>query len=264
MKRFRSCDVTLRPDESIDEFMDGRLKVIQSKKGYRFSVDAILLSEFVSVRDGDRVVDLGAGCGIIPLLLLLTRPIRRVLALEIQPDLAHQAFRNARLNGFAGRMDVVIGDIRAIPISPLSADVVLCNPPYRQKRSGRINPDPQRAIARHEIMMSLEDILGASKRLLRAGGRLAVIYPSLRLAELVARMESHGLEPKRMRLVYPDGESGAKLVLLEATAKGRRGLKVLPPLFEKGAQGARKRGSPNSCQAPSRVTKGLSGDNLEE
>jgi tRNA1Val (adenine37-N6)-methyltransferase len=234
MKRSRPCEVALRRDESMDEFMDGRLKVIQSKKGYRFSIDAILLSEFVSVRDGDRVVDLGTGCGIIPLVLLLTRPIRRVLALEIQPDLADQAFRNALLNGFADRMDVVVGDIRTLPIAPLSADVVICNPPYRQKTSGRINPDPQRAIARHEIMMSLEDILRGSKRLLKAGGRLAVIYPSVRLVDMMAKMESHGLEPKRMRLVYPDGESEAKLVLLEATAGGRRGLKVLPPLLDQG------------------------------
>jgi len=234
MKRSRLCEAALRRDESMDEFMDGRLKVIQSKKGYRFSVDAILLSEFVSIREGDRVVDLGTGCGIIPLVLLLTRPIRRVLALEIQPDLADQASRNALLNGFAGRMDVLVGDIRTMPIAPLSADVVICNPPYRQKMSGRINPDPQRAIARHEIMMSLEDILRASKRLLKAGGRLAVIYPSARLVDMMAKMERYGLEPKRMRLVYPDEESEAKLVLLEATAGGRQGLKVLPALFDQG------------------------------
>jgi tRNA1Val (adenine37-N6)-methyltransferase len=262
MKRSLPCDVNLRPDESIDEFMDGRLKVIQSKKGYRFSIDAILLSRFVSIRDGDRVVDLGTGCGIIPLLLLLTRPIRRVLGVEIQPDLACQAFRNALLNGFASRMDVIIGDIRTIPIAPLSGDVVICNPPYRQKMSGRINPDPQRAIARHEIMMSLEDILRASKGILKVGGRLAVIYPSVRLVDMMARMESHGLEPKRMRLVYPDGGSEAKLVLLEATSGGRRGLKVLPPLFEKGAHGTRrkaqgKEGLFNSRHTSPRVTNGI-------
>ncbi|MBN2124670.1 MAG: methyltransferase, partial [Deltaproteobacteria bacterium] len=133
--------------------MDGRLKIIQSRTGYRFSIDAVLLSEFVSTRPGDVLVDLGTGCGIIPLILLLSRPVRFAVGLEIQETLAAQASRNARLNGFGDRLAVVLGDIRNPPLAPLSADLVLCNPPYRRRDSGRINPDPERAAARHEILV---------------------------------------------------------------------------------------------------------------
>ncbi|MGD8983827.1 MAG: methyltransferase [Desulfobacteraceae bacterium] len=234
MKSLRSPDVELLPDESIDEFMDGRLKLIQSKTGYRFSIDAILLSQFVTIKRGDRIVDLGTGCGIIPLILLLTRPVGHTFGLEIQKDLADQAARNTVLNGYENRMGVILGDIKHPPLAPSSADVVTCNPPYRPKNSGRINPDLQRAIARHEMLASLDDILNAGSKTLRAKGRLAMIYPAVRLVEVLVRMRGFNLEPKRIRIVYPGMESEAKLALVEASLGGRRGLKVLPPLFDQG------------------------------
>jgi tRNA1Val (adenine37-N6)-methyltransferase len=234
MKSSRSPDVELLPDESIDEFMDGRLKLIQSKTGYRFSIDAILLSQFVTIKRGDRIVDLGTGCGIIPLILLLTKPVGHTFGLEIQKDLADQAARNTVLNGYENRMGVILGDIKHPPFAPSSADVVTCNPPYRPKNSGRINPDLQRAIARHEMLASLDDVLNAATRTLRAKGRLAMIYPAVRLVEVLVRMRGFNLEPKRIRIVYPGMESEAKLALIEASLGGRRGLKVLPPLFDQG------------------------------
>jgi tRNA1Val (adenine37-N6)-methyltransferase len=234
MKSSRSPHVALLPDESMDEFMDGRLKLIQSKIGYRFSIDAILLSQFVTIKRGDRVVDLGTGCGIIPLILLLTRPVGQTFGLEIQRDLADQAARNIVLNGYENRMGVILGDIKHPPFAPSSADVVTCNPPYRPKNSGRINPDLQRAIARHEMLASLGDILNAATRTLRAKGRLAMIYPAVRLVEVLVRMRGFNLEPKRIRVVYPGMESEAKLALIEASLGGRKGLKVLPPLFDQG------------------------------
>lgn len=234
MKSSTASEIGLRPDETLDEFMEGRLRVIQSRRGYRFSSDAVLLAEFVSTRAGDLVVDLGTGCGIIPLVLLLTRPIRHAVGLEIQPDLAGQAFRNALLNGLTHRMSVIQGDLRHPPIAPFSADVVVCNPPYRQTSTGRVNPDLQRAIARHEVLASLDDILGASRRVLKAGGRLAVIYAAVRLVDLLIRMRGFGLEPKRIKLIHPAPESDAKLVLVEASAGGRRGVKILPPPTDQG------------------------------
>lgn len=234
MKTSRPPDIPLLRDESIDEFMHGQLRLIQSRCGYRFSIDAVLLSEFATIRPGDFVVDLGTGCGIIPLLLLLKAPQAHVLGLEIQPDMAGQASRNALLNGFGGRMSVVLADIRNMPLSTLSVDVVVCNPPYRQAATGRVNPNPQRAIARHELLMVLEDILRGSKRILKAGGRLDIIYPSERVVDMLAKMRSYGLEPKRLRFIHPNGGSESKLVLVEAYSGGRRGLKVLPPLFNPG------------------------------
>jgi tRNA1Val (adenine37-N6)-methyltransferase len=224
----------LKPGESIDAFMDGRLRLIQSTKGYRFSVDAILLSRFVTTRQGDWVVDLGAGCGIIGLMLLLARPLDRVVCLEIQAALADQALRNAVLNGFNKKMSVILGDIRHPPLSASIADVVVCNPPYRPARSGRINPDPERAIARHEILVSLHDILRAAVRLLKPKGRIAMVYPAGRLADLAVRLRSFGLEPKRMRILHPGPEEEAKLVFVEAMRGAREGLKILPPLLDQG------------------------------
>lgn len=234
MKSSRSHEIALRPDESIDHFMEGRLKLIQSKEGYRFSIDAILLSEFVTVRPGDIVVDLGTGCGIIPLILLLTRPVGRAFGLEIQEELAAQAARNASLNGFEDRMEVIIGDIRHPPMARKSADVVICNPPYRQVRSGRINPDQRRAIARHELLASIDDILLAAKGLLRKKGRLALIYPSVRLTDILVRIRRFGLEPKRLQINHPSLESKAKLALIEASLGGRPGLEITPPLLGQG------------------------------
>lgn len=227
-------NVELRPDETMDAFMDGRLHLIQSRDGYRFSVDALLLSEFVTIRPGDVLVDLGTGCGVIPFILLLTRPVAFAVGVEIQPDLANQARRNIILNGFKKNMAVVLGDVRRLPLRSHSADVVLCNPPYRKKGSGRVNPDPQRAIARHEITLLLDDILEAAGRLLKHGGRLAVIYPASRLADALVRMRGFRLEPKRIRVIYPSSEREAKLILIEATYGGRAGLKILPPLFDPG------------------------------
>ncbi len=234
MKPSGSPEIELLKGESIDDFMDGRLKLIQSRTGYRFSIDAVLLSEFATVKKGDRVVDLGIGCGIIPLVLLLTKPVGHVFGLEIQPELARQAVRNAVINGFSDRMSVIRGDIRNLPVTASSADVVVCNPPYREMDSGRINPDLQKAIARHEILASLDDILDAARRILRARGRLAMVYPAERLVDLTGRMRSFGIEPKRLRIIYPAMDSDAKLALIEASLGGRKGLKILPPLLDQG------------------------------
>ena len=224
----------LRPDEILDEFLDGRLRLIQSARGYRFSIDAVLLSQFVTIKPGDVVVDLGAGCGIISLILLLEKPVGYVIALEIQKHLVDQAVRNAALNGFMDRMGVLLGDLRQVPLGRSIADVVVCNPPYRRPGSGRVNPDFERAIARHEIMASLNDILSAANSVLKPKGRVAVIYPAGRLVDLIVRMRAFDFEPKRMQVVYPSMEEESKLVLVEGSRAGKGGVKVLPPLIDQG------------------------------
>ncbi|MCD6295776.1 MAG: methyltransferase domain-containing protein, partial [Deltaproteobacteria bacterium] len=198
----------IRPDECIDQFMEGRLKLIQSGDGYRFSIDAVLLSEFVTIRPEDVVVDIGTGCGVILLILLLTKPAGHAFGLEIQEALASQARRNAVLNGFEDKMGIILGDIKDPPMAKQFADVVVCNPPYRKAESGRINPDQRRAIARHEILASIDDILRAARNLLRKKGRLAMIYPSVRLVDVLVRMRRFDLEPKKVRINYPGLQSG--------------------------------------------------------
>lgn len=234
MKPSLAHRVSLKPGESIDVFMDGRLRLIQSDKGYRFSIDAVLLSRFVTARPGNVVVDLGAGCGIVALMLLVSRRIGHALCVEIQAGLADRALRNAVLNGFEAQMHVIIGDMRHVPLSASTADVVVCNPPYRPARSGRINPEPEKAIARHEILVSLNDILAAASRILKPKGRLSMVYPAERLADLMVRMRSYDLEPKRMRVLYPGSQREGKLVFVEAVRGGRGGLKILPPLVGQG------------------------------
>jgi tRNA1Val (adenine37-N6)-methyltransferase len=233
MRKSKFPHVSLKPGESIDAFMDGRLHLVQSAKGYRFSMDAILLSRFVTTRQGDWVVDLGAGCGIIGLMLLLAKPLGRVVCLEIQTALADQALRNAVLNGFQEKMNVILGDIKHPPLSASIADVVVCNPPYRPAQSGRINPDRERAVARHEILVSLNDILKAAVRLMKPKGRMAMVYPAGRLADLTVRLRSFGLEPKRMRMLYPGPEKEAKLVFVEAIRGAGGEVKILPPLLDR-------------------------------
>lgn len=234
MKSSNTSDIPLDRDERLDVFLDGQLRLIQSRDGYRFSIDAVFLARFAGIRAGDLVVDLGTGCGIIPLFLLAAGAPCRVIGIEIQENLASQAFRNVRLNGFQSEAFVVRGDIRHPPLVRDVADVVICNPPYRKVSSGRINPDPRRAIARHEILVSLEDILQAAKYLLKKKGRLAMVYPATRLADVFTRLRAFGLEPKRLQIQYPDLLSGAALVLIEALSGGKSGLHILPPLLGQG------------------------------
>jgi tRNA1(Val) A37 N6-methylase TrmN6 len=236
MNPLRSIEkrVHIGPNECVDEFLDAHLKLIQSKTGYRFSIDALLLAEFVTIRKDDIVLDLGTGCGIIPLWILKQKAIKYAIGLEIQEQLADQAARNIVLNGFSPKMAIVRGDIRYSPLRPMSVSVLICNPPYRQKNDGRINPDPQRAVARHEILATLNDILETARGVLKPKGRLALIYPAERMADMMIRLRGFEFEPKRMRLVYPNLNTEAKLALIEATMGGRPGLKVLSPIIDQG------------------------------
>ena len=234
MKPSKSHEVELKNGECIDCFMDGRLKLIQSSDGYRFSIDAILLSQFVTIRPRDVVIDLGTGCAVILLALLLTRDLSHAFGLEIQEELASQSARNAILNGLQDKMDIVIGDIKHPPLSKGSADVVVCNPPYQEVKRGRINPDTRKAIARHELLASLDNILLGARDLLRKKGRLALIYPAFRLTDVLVRMRRFGLEPKKIQVNYPGLKSDAELVLIEALLGGRPGVEIAPPIFGQG------------------------------
>jgi tRNA1Val (adenine37-N6)-methyltransferase len=223
-----------KADETVDTFLNGKLRIIQSQRGYRFSVDALLLAEFLSIRDEDLVIDLGAGSGIISLFLATKRKVGFIVGIELQKELVSQAQRNVALNELERKIAIIQGDLRHLPLARGFADVVVCNPPYRQQRSGRISPDESKAIARHEIAASLDAILAAAKALLKPGGRLTLIYPANRLTEVFTKMRKQGLEPKRLQIIFPDSASYAKLALIEGRLQGRSGLKILPPIFGQG------------------------------
>jgi tRNA1Val (adenine37-N6)-methyltransferase len=220
-------------EETLDEILNGRLRVFQKKRGYRFSLDAVLLAHFVSLKLKSRAIDLGTGSGIIPLILAVRFPHTLWTGLEIQEQLAALAGKSVQLNCLQGRINIVNGDARKIKnIFPAhSFDAVTFNPPYRKINSGRINPDGEKAIARHEIKGSLKDFLQAAGYLLKPAGKVFTIYPAKRLAELVSCFRANSIEPKRMKFVFSDEKSAAEFVLVEGRAGSHEELKIEASLF---------------------------------
>lgn len=214
---------------SEDSALGGALKILQHEGGYRFSLDPLLLADFVAPAEG-AVVELGTGSGVMALALALRSPRARVTALELQPRLAELAARNVALNGLSERVLVREADLRNLEglLPPQGFDLVASNPPFQPR--GRVSPSDEKALARHELTCTLSDVVGAAKRLLRDGGRLALIYPAERLAEVLAELRGANLSPSRLRLVHPRLDEPARLFLVEALRARKGRLEVLPPL----------------------------------
>lgn len=226
-------------EETIDTVFDGRLAIVQGRGGYRFSLDSVLLAHFARPPGGGTIVDLGSGNGSIALMLAFLHPEARVVGLEIQGPMVKRAVRGGELNGLGGRVEWVRGDVRKIErlLPARSFDAAVCNPPYRLAASGRVNPDPEKRVARHEIRGRLKDFLRAGAVLLRHGGKMAVVYPAARATDLLATMRQEGMEPKRLRVVHSSSDGGAALVLAEGIREGRPGIEILPPLIVYAAGG---------------------------
>ncbi len=219
-------------DETLDALFQGKLKIIQRKRGYRFSVDAVLLAHFAEIRGDEKVVDLGTGNGVIPLILACLHPSVRVVGLELQEEMVKRAQRSVNLNRLGEKVKILQGDVCSIKeiFSPQSFDAVVCNPPYRGPASGRINLDPEKRIARHEVQGRLLDFIRAGSYLLQQGGRMALIYPATRMLDLLQTMRGEDIEPKRLRLVHSFGEDMATLVLAEGVKGSGSELKIMSPL----------------------------------
>jgi tRNA1Val (adenine37-N6)-methyltransferase len=218
--------------ETLDTLFNGRLRLYQSRRGYRSALDTVLLAFFVSVKEGDKVMDLGTGNGAIALMLADLYPSLSVIGLEVQSGMAARAARNIQTNGYDTRVNVICGDVRAITEVALaeSFDVVVSNPPYRSPHTGRLSPYPEKTVARHELEGTLADFVKAAAYLLPVKGRFAVVYRAGRMADLVQAMREARLEPKRLRMVYSMAHSGASLVLVEGVKGARNEMRVLPPL----------------------------------
>jgi tRNA1Val (adenine37-N6)-methyltransferase len=214
---------------TLDSIKDIRL--YQSREGYRFSMDAVLLATFVNLKRAEKIIDLGAGSGIVGLLLARRYPEARVTLVELQESLYGLAERNIRLNNLGKRVNAVHCDIRAMPEGLGGFDLALSNPPFRKPLSGLLNVQRERAVARHEMEINLRGLVRAASGCLRSRGRLCMIYHPLRLHELTDELARAGLEPKRLRFVHGKASLEAKMVLLEAVRQGRAGLKVERPLF---------------------------------
>ena len=218
-------------DETLDSLFQGRLKILQPRKGYRFSLDSVLLAGLTQVRRRDRVVDLGTGCGIVPLLLAFRGAAGHLTGVEIHPPLAALARRNVMLNGFSRLVEILEADLRLIQRDQVRGPVslVVSNPPYREIASGRLNPNREKAFARHELLADLAAVVKAAARLLPEKGRLALIYPARRLPRLLKEVTEGGFAPKRLTLIHGSLDSPAKLAHLEAIRGGGEELQVNKP-----------------------------------
>jgi tRNA1Val (adenine37-N6)-methyltransferase len=196
-------------------------------------MDAVLLAGFAKVKPGERVLDLGTGTGIIPILLEARTKGSSFTGLEIQPESADMAQRSVQLNHLTDRVHIVTGDIKEADqiFGAASFQVVTCNPPYMLAGHGLQNPDQPKAIARHEVLCTLEDVISQAATLLMPGGRFYLVHRPFRLAEIMTGLCAHGLEPKRMRLVYPYVDREPNMVLIEALKGGKSRITVEKPLI---------------------------------
>jgi len=216
-----------------DSFFNGRIQIKQHRSGYRFSIDAILLAAHARPGPEDTVLDLGTGCGIIPMILAYRNPGIDVYGIEVQTDLADIAALNITENGLNDQITVLCMDMKALNLEMTSGpvDLVVSNPPFRKAESGRINPNRQRAVARHEIKATLYDVVETGRRMLRTGGRFVIIYLAERMTDILTQMRKAGIEPKSIRTIHSGIETVAKLVLVEGKKGGRAGIKIGPPLI---------------------------------
>jgi tRNA1Val (adenine37-N6)-methyltransferase len=221
-----------------DTFFDGRVSLRQHRKGYRFSVDAVLLAHAASQpaasqRPFARLLDLGTGCGVIPLLLAARLPEAKIFGVEIQPALADLARENVSGNRLEDRLRILHRDLRELTHADVGGpvDLVVSNPPYRPPGTGRRCPDGERDAARCEVHGGLTDVLAAARRMLDPGGRFWIVFPAERCAELMDRMREFDVEPKTLRPVYSRAGTPARLVLAEGRRAGKTGLALAAPLI---------------------------------
>lgn len=219
-------------DVTLDSIRD--IQLYQSKIGYRFSVDALLLYNFVNLNKVHNIADLGAGSGIVGILLAKKYYGASVDLLEIQESLVTLAKKNVLLNGLEDRVKVIRRDLRtlsSLTSSPYKYDLVVSNPPFRKFSSGLISIGEEKAVARHEIKLNLNELIRAASFCLREKGRLCMIYHPNRISELIEKLRGKNLEPKRLRFVHSNTSSESKIILLEAVKGGRTGLKVEKPFY---------------------------------
>lgn len=226
-----SSDIKPQADETLDSIKD--IKVFQAKDGYRFSVDALLLENFISARRPGRGIELGTGSGIISILLAKRLKCPGIVAVEIQEALAERARRNVSLNGLDGKVEVLSKDIKELKkvFSTNEFDFVFSNPPFRKPKTGRLSKYEERAVARHEIEITLPDMIKTASYLLKHSGKFYLIYHPFRLVELIEMLRNARLEPKRMRFVHSKEGDEAKMVLIEAVKGSGAWLKIDPPLY---------------------------------
>lgn len=225
-------DVKLRPEERLDNLQVNGYEIIQHPGKFCFGMDAVLLSNFARVKEKERALDLGTGTGIIPILLTAKTEGQSFVGLEIQEESADMARRSVAHNRLEEKVEIVTGDIKeaAEIFGPVSFDVITVNPPYMIGQHGIANASDTKAIARHEVLCTLDDVLRESAKLLKPKGRFYMVHRPFRLAEILSKMVAAGIEPKRMRMVHPFIDKEPNMVLIEGLRGGNSRMTVEPPL----------------------------------
>lgn len=223
----------LRAGERIDDLQCGGYELIQQPERFCFGVDAVLLAHYATIKEGDRVLDLGTGTGVIPILQCARNKRASFVGLEIQEDSADMASRSVSMNGLNDRIQIVNGDIKEVAslFDAASFQVVTSNPPYMVKGDGLINGTEPKTIARHEILCTLNDVVSAASRMLKQNGRFYMIHKPFRLPEIISVMLSYHIEPKELRMVHPYVDKEPSMVLIGGVKGGRPRMKVAPPLI---------------------------------
>ena len=223
----------LKEHERIDDLQRNGYKIIQDPCRFCFGMDAVLLSGFARADKGDHVIDLGTGTGIIPILMEAKTEASHLIGLEIQEESADMARRSVALNNLEAKIEIVTGDIKqAVELFGKSTmDVVTSNPPYMIGQHGLKNPDSEKAIARHEVLCTLEDVVKAAAALLKPGGNFFMVHRPFRLTEIMTLMHEYKVEPKRMQLGYPFVDKEPSMMLIEGARGGKSRITVEKPLI---------------------------------
>lgn len=230
--------INLLPGERIDDLNRNSYKIIQNKDKFCFGMDAVLLSGFALVKPGEKVLDLGTGTGIIPILLEAKTQGDHFTGLEIQSESVDMAKRSVLLNHLEQKVDIVLGDIKEASkiFGKASFDVITSNPPYMNDNHGLQNPELTKAIARHEVLCNLDEVVREAAALLKPGGRFYLVHRPHRLIEIVNTLCHYRLEPKRIKMVHPFIDKEANMVLIEAIKGGKSMVKIEKPLIVYKAQ----------------------------
>ncbi len=225
--------INLKENERLDELQRNGYQIIQNPKKFCFGMDAVLLSGFAKAGKGDKVLDMGTGTGIIPILMEAKTEAAHLTGLEIQEESADMARRSVELNRLQDKIIIVQGDIKEAGtlFGAASFDVVTCNPPYMIGQHGIKNPEEPKAIARHEILCTLEDVIAQAAKVLKPGGNFYMVHRPFRLAEIMVMLREYRLEPKRMQMVHPFVDREPNMVLIEANRGGRPRMTVERPLI---------------------------------
>ncbi|PWJ47248.1 tRNA1(Val) (adenine(37)-N6)-methyltransferase [Faecalicatena contorta] len=224
----------LKPGERLDDLQLKGYEIIQDPGRFCFGIDAVMLSDFAKIKKEETVLDLGTGTGILPILLAAKTQGKHFTGLEIQEESADMALRSVEHNRLQDKIDIVTGDIKeaAEIFKPAFFDVIITNPPYMLEQHGLQNSQDAKAIARHEVLCTLDDILRESGKLLQESkGRFYMIHKPFRLAEILVKMNSYKIEPKRLQFIHPYVDKEPTMVLIEGIKGGKSRVKIEPPVI---------------------------------